>query len=99
VFGRPSAAAEAKLFVLAAGAPAAIARARPALAAVGQQVFEIGERPEQASLVKLLGNFLISCVIESLAEAAAVADKAGIARARLIDVLTGTLFAAPVYRT
>src|SRR5690606_16421809 len=46
VFGRPAAAAEAKLFVVAAGAPADIVRARPILEAVGQRTFEVGERPE-----------------------------------------------------
>jgi 3-hydroxyisobutyrate dehydrogenase-like beta-hydroxyacid dehydrogenase len=98
VFGRPAAAAEAKLFVVAAGAPAALARARPVLEAVGQRTFEVGDRPEQAALVKLIGNFLISCVIESLGEALAVGDKAGIARAQLVEVFTNTLFSAPVYK-
>jgi 3-hydroxyisobutyrate dehydrogenase-like beta-hydroxyacid dehydrogenase len=98
VFGRPAAAAEAKLFIVAAGAADAIAAARPILDAVGQRVFEVGERPEQAALVKLIGNFLISCVIESLGEALALGDKAGIGRDQLVEVFTNTLFSAPVYK-
>ncbi len=99
VFGRPTAAAEAKLFIVAAGESAAIEAARPAFEAMSQRIFLIGDRPEQATLVKLLGNFLITCVIESLGEVIAVGDKAGIARAQLIEVFTNTLFNAPVYKT
>src|SRR5277367_3376280 len=43
VFGRPVAAAAAKLFVVAAGDPADLQVAGPLLAAVGQRVFHVGE--------------------------------------------------------
>ena len=46
VFGRPEAAAAAKLFVVAAGNPGAIERAKPLLEAVGQRTFVIGPKPE-----------------------------------------------------
>jgi 3-hydroxyisobutyrate dehydrogenase-like beta-hydroxyacid dehydrogenase len=98
VFGRPAAAAEAKLFIVASGDSAAIEKARPALEAMSQRIFTIGDRPEQATLVKLLGNFLITCVIESLGEVVAVGGKAGIAAEQLIEVYTSTLFSAPVYK-
>jgi 3-hydroxyisobutyrate dehydrogenase-like beta-hydroxyacid dehydrogenase len=99
VFGRPEAAAAAKLFVVTAGDAADIARARPVLEAVGQRVFEIGERPSAANLVKLCGNFAILAAIETMGEAMALAEKGGVDKAKLIEVLTGTLFDAPVYRT
>jgi 3-hydroxyisobutyrate dehydrogenase-like beta-hydroxyacid dehydrogenase len=48
--------------------------------------------------VKLSGNFLIASVIEALGEAMALVAKAGIDRRQYVDLLTSTLFSAPVYR-
>lgn len=97
VFGRPEAAAAAKLFIVAAGAKEALANAKPLLDILGQRTFEIGERPEDANLIKLFGNFLITCVLESLGEVFAVARKADINPNTVFEVLSGTLFGAPVY--
>jgi 3-hydroxyisobutyrate dehydrogenase-like beta-hydroxyacid dehydrogenase len=99
VFGRPEAAAAAKLFVVAGGDAAEIARARPVLEAISQRVFEVGERPSAANLVKLCGNFAILAAIETMGEAMALAEKGGVGKAKLLEVLTGTLFDAPAYRT
>jgi 3-hydroxyisobutyrate dehydrogenase-like beta-hydroxyacid dehydrogenase len=99
VFGRPDAAAAAKLFVVAAGAADALATAMPVLEALGQRVFTVSDQPQAANLVKLSGNFLIASVIESLGEAMALVGKAGIDRLAYLEILTSTLFAAPVYRT
>src|SRR4030088_1410919 len=52
-----------------------------------------------ANLVKLSGNFLIASVIESLGEAMALVGKDGIDRKQYLDVLTSTLFGAPIYET
>ena len=49
--------------------------------------------------MKLSGNFLIACVIESLGEAMALVGKAGIDQRQYLDILTSTLFDAPVYKT
>ena len=55
--------------------------------------------PQAANLVKLSGNFLIASVIEALGEAMALVGKAGIDRRRYLELLTSTLFTAPVYKT
>jgi len=99
VFGRPEAAAAAKLFVVAAGDPDAVARLSPVFDAIGQRTFVIAEDPTAASLVKISGNFLIASVIESLGEAMALVAKAGVDKEQYLDILTSTLFDAPVYRT
>jgi 3-hydroxyisobutyrate dehydrogenase-like beta-hydroxyacid dehydrogenase len=99
VFGRPNAAAEAKLFVVCAGPEHALDRVQPIFDAVGQRTFRFGEQPEHANIVKLSGNFLIAAVIESLGEAIALTRKSGIDPHAYIDMLTSTLFAAPVYKT
>jgi 3-hydroxyisobutyrate dehydrogenase-like beta-hydroxyacid dehydrogenase len=99
VFGRPDAAAAAKLFIVAAGKGEAIARCQPLFDVLGQRTFIMSEAAPTANLVKLSGNFLIAAVIEGLGEAVALVSKAGVDRAQYVDVLTNTLFGAPVYKT
>jgi 3-hydroxyisobutyrate dehydrogenase-like beta-hydroxyacid dehydrogenase len=99
VFGRPDAAAAAKLFIVTAGAKRALDICRPLFDAMGQRTFVIGEAPPMANLVKLSGNYLIAAVIEALGEAMALVGKGGIDRHAYLDLLTSTLFGAPVYRT
>jgi len=99
VFGRPEAAAAAKLFITAAGEGATLERCGPVFNAVGQRTFIIGPKPEMANVVKLSGNFLISSVIEALGEAVALTRKYGIDPHDYIEFLTNTLFSAPVYKT
>jgi 3-hydroxyisobutyrate dehydrogenase-like beta-hydroxyacid dehydrogenase len=98
VFGRPDAAAAAKLFIVTAGEAAAVEACRPLFDALGQKAIRIGAEPAAANLVKLSGNFLIAALIESLGEAIALVGKAGIDRRAFVDLLTSTLFTAPPYK-
>ena len=98
VFGRPDAAAAARLFVVAAGAKADFHKASPLFDAISQRAFYLGETPSQANLVKLCGNFMILAAIEAMGEAMTLAKKGGVAKKQLLEVLTGTLFDTPVYR-
>ena len=99
MFGRPEAAQAAKLFVVAAGEPATIEAMSPAFDAIGQRTFVVSEEPKTANLVKLSGNFLITSVIESLGEAMALVGKAGVDKHVYLDLITSTLFGAPIYKT
>jgi 3-hydroxyisobutyrate dehydrogenase-like beta-hydroxyacid dehydrogenase len=99
VFGRPDAAAAGKLFVVVAGKAGIIESCRPLFEAIGQRTFVISETPEAANLVKLSGNFLIAAVIEALGEAIALIGKGGVDRQAYLELLTSTLFNAPVYKT
>lgn len=98
VMGRPDMAAAGKLFILAAGDPAAVDACRPLFDALGQKTSIIGAEAAAANLVKLTGNFLQAAVIEALGEAIALVDKAGIERRAYVDVLTSTVFTAPAYK-
>jgi 3-hydroxyisobutyrate dehydrogenase-like beta-hydroxyacid dehydrogenase len=98
VFGRPEAAAAAKLFVVAAGVPATIKACQPLFDTIGQKTTVIGEEPHAANLVKLSGNFLMASAIEALGEAIALVGKAGIDRSAYVDLLTATIFPAPAYQ-
>lgn len=99
VFGRPDAAEAAKLVVLAAGPAKAIGKCQPLFDAMGQHTFIVGEEPSNANTVKLAGNFLILSVIESLGEAYALLRKSGVEPKKFLEIMTSTLFAAPVYKT
>ena len=97
VFGRPEAAATAKLWIVVAGAGAALERCRPLLDAIGQGVEVIGDDPPAANVVKIGGNFLLAAAIEAMGEAFALVRKHGIDPARFIEVVNGRLLRSPVY--
>ena len=99
VFGRPDVAAAGDLSVIAGGTKDAIVDVTPILDAIGKKTFVISDKPKAANLVKLSGNFLIASVIESLGEAVALVAKDGVDRETYVDLLTSSLFNAPVYKT
>jgi 3-hydroxyisobutyrate dehydrogenase-like beta-hydroxyacid dehydrogenase len=99
VFGRPDAAAAGKLFVVAAGPAEQVKRCQPIFDAVGQRTFNAGGDAANANVIKLTGNFMITVVIESLAESFALVKKHGIEPRLLLDILTNSLFSAPAYAT
>jgi len=98
VFGRPEAAAAKKLWVCTSGHAAAKARVRPLLEAIGQGIFDFGEDPGAANVVKLCGNFMIASAIETISESLALAEKNGIDKNAVADLFGKTLFACPVYQ-
>jgi len=99
VFGRPDAAASGKLFVVVGGPDELVETYMPLFRVMGQRTFVMSNRPQDANLVKLSGNFLIAAVIESLGEALALIGKGGLDQQKYLDMLTSTLFDAPVYKT
>jgi 3-hydroxyisobutyrate dehydrogenase-like beta-hydroxyacid dehydrogenase len=98
VFGRPDVAEAGALNIVAAGDPDAIARAQPLLDAMGARTWGFGTEPHRANAVKLAGNFMLIAAIEAMGEAAALAEGHGVTGADLLDLLTNTLFASPVYK-
>jgi len=98
VFGRPPVARAGGLNVLAAGAPEAVAAATPVLEVLAAKVWPMGEDPVRANAVKIAGNLMIVSAVEAMGEAAALGAAHGVPAADLLDVLTSTIFAAPVYK-
>jgi 3-hydroxyisobutyrate dehydrogenase-like beta-hydroxyacid dehydrogenase len=96
VFGRPDAAVAGKLVIVAGGPPAAIERCRPVLEAIGQKLFVVGQEPSMANAVKLGGNFLLACMLESLGEAFALMRKSGVAPEQFLEIVNSHLFKSPV---
>jgi 3-hydroxyisobutyrate dehydrogenase-like beta-hydroxyacid dehydrogenase len=98
VFGRPPVALTGGLNVLAAGAPDAVATAMPVLELLAAKVWPLGEDPVRANALKLAGNFMIVAAIESMGEAVALGEAYGVEAPELLDMLSSTLFAAPIYK-
>ncbi len=95
VFGRPEAAAAAKLWIVAGGEEGAVAACRPAFDALGQGVIVAGSEPEAANVVKLAGNFMLASTIEALAEAQTLARAWGVDPGTLMTVMNA-LFRSPI---
>jgi 3-hydroxyisobutyrate dehydrogenase-like beta-hydroxyacid dehydrogenase len=98
VLGRPDVAAQGKLNVIAAGDPQTVARVQPLLDAIGQKTYHVGTEPLQANVAKIGANFMIASAIATMGEAFAIAQGNGLDPRELYDVVTNTLFAAPVYK-
>jgi 3-hydroxyisobutyrate dehydrogenase-like beta-hydroxyacid dehydrogenase len=100
IFGRPEAAAAKQLAIPYAGSTQHKQRAKPILAALGApHIFDLGEEFGAALATKLAGNFMIVSAARTFAEALEMAKHAGADPKLVVDMLTSTLFAAPIYKS
>jgi 3-hydroxyisobutyrate dehydrogenase-like beta-hydroxyacid dehydrogenase len=97
VFGRPNIAEDGRLWIAAAGADDAIAKARPLLEPLSRGISVIGREPRQAQALKLGGNFLISAMIHALSESFVYAQGQDIDPAAFLDTVNSALFQSPFY--
>jgi 3-hydroxyisobutyrate dehydrogenase-like beta-hydroxyacid dehydrogenase len=98
VFGNPAAAKARQLFIIAAGVPADVARCQPIFDSLGQRTFVVGEDPQDANLVKLLGNMMSATALEMIGEAVAVVRKRGLDPQPFIDIMTSTMFGGRAHK-
>ena len=99
IFGVPEAAVAHQLWIPVSGPQQAKERVRPLLQAMGAQgIFDFGEQAGAATLVKLVGNFLIGSAGFSMREALLMAERNGVDPKAVVDMLTQTLFNAPIYK-
>lgn len=98
VFGRPEFAREGQLDIVAAGAPAALARCAPLFGILGRRWFKLGDQAPRANIVKIARNFMLATIIESLGEACALVEKAGVPPSEFLDIITSTSMNAPAYK-
>jgi 3-hydroxyisobutyrate dehydrogenase-like beta-hydroxyacid dehydrogenase len=98
VFGNPDAAKARQLFILAAGAPADVVRCQPIFDSLGQRTFVVGADPQEANLVKLLGNMMSATALEMLGEVIAVVRKRGLDPQPFIDIMTSTMFGGRAHK-
>jgi len=97
VLGRPDAAAEKRLWIIAAGAPATIDRCMPIFDALGRGLSVVGEQPWQANVAKIAVNFTLAAALEAMGEATALIRKSDVEPRVFIEVLNA-LFGSPVYK-
>jgi 3-hydroxyisobutyrate dehydrogenase len=86
VLGSTVPASKGQLVVLASGSAAAYEKARPVLDAIGRKTCYL-EKEGAASKVKVINNMLLGVFCASIAEAAALGEKAGINKGELLDIL------------
>jgi 3-hydroxyisobutyrate dehydrogenase-like beta-hydroxyacid dehydrogenase len=98
VFGNPDAAKARQLFIIAAGLPADVTRCQPIFDNLGQRTFVVGTDPQEANLVKLLGNMMSATALEMLGEAVAVLRKRGMDPQPFVDIMTSTMFGGRAHK-
>lgn len=81
-------AAAGKLSVMASGSSAAFAAARPALDAMAETVFELGDAPGAGSAMKAVNQLLAGVHIASMAEAVTFGMTQGIEPAQTVEVIS-----------
>ncbi|HVL49522.1 MAG TPA: NAD(P)-dependent oxidoreductase [Candidatus Thermoplasmatota archaeon] len=96
VLGRPDAVAARRVWFLVSGETLGRARARDLLAPYAREVYDVGDEPGAANVLKLAANFLLATSLEAMAEAFTLAEKEGVPREEAADLLGRTIFASPV---
>jgi 3-hydroxyisobutyrate dehydrogenase-like beta-hydroxyacid dehydrogenase len=95
IFGRPDVVRARKAWFALGGPPAALGKVKPVIEKLGRGVTVAGERPSDANVLKLAGNFMLAGMIELLGEAFALTDKHGLPRERSLEVFQSVFGAGP----
>ncbi|MBA3414816.1 MAG: NAD(P)-dependent oxidoreductase [Chloroflexia bacterium] len=95
VAGSVKAASEGTLTVMAGGDRAAFERCAPVFAAIAKASHHMGDAGGGATM-KLAANALLAGIVQALAEAVALGEKAGLEPGAIFAVLAGSSAAAPV---
>ena len=98
VFGRPDRAQAGTLTIVAAGPQKTLDPLLPLLGVMGSPVFCVGEDPSLANHIKVLGNFTLAGLLETLAESLSLARRVGIPADQLVEILDTALYRSPVFR-
>lgn len=99
VYGRPDVAAAGKLNLLLSGDSEAKVRVRPVQEAMGRAIWDFGDDPVAAHVVKVCGNFMIGAAIAAMGEAYTLAEKNSIDRQAFHEMMSQTVFGCPVYQS
>ncbi|MCC6248201.1 MAG: NAD(P)-dependent oxidoreductase [Rubrivivax sp.] len=88
VSGGVAGANAAALTIMASGAEATLARARPVLEAVGKRIFDVGREAGMGSTAKMINQLLCGVHIAAAAEAMHVAERAGVDQQTMHDIIS-----------
>ncbi len=90
VSGGPARAADGSMTIMVSGAAHALARLAPMLAAIAGNVFAVGAAPADAAKFKVINNLLAAVNLAAGAEAMALAARAGLDPAMVLDVVNAS---------
>ena len=90
ISGGAARAAEGQLTILAAGTPAAFAKARPALAAMAAKVYELGDEAGLGAAFKMINQLLAGVHIAAASEAMAFAARQNLDLQKVYEVITAS---------
>jgi len=88
ISGGSAKAAQGRLSIMASGSPDAFRTARPALDAMSETVFELGDEPGAGSALKAVNQLLAGVHIAAMAEAVTFAMTQGVSPATTVDVIS-----------
>ncbi len=95
VFGSKKEAADAKLWIMAAGKMDAFEKVKPVLQHLGQTIHYFGKNGNAAAM-KLVGNLIVALEMEALAEGLVLAQKAGLDLSTVMEVVKVADFRSPL---
>ena len=87
ISGGPKGARAGTLSVIVAGPAAAVTEIRPWLQRIGKNVFEVGEQPGQAQLMKLVNNLINAANMATAFEALVLGAKGGLDPDQMVAVI------------
>ncbi|MBU6497252.1 MAG: NAD(P)-dependent oxidoreductase [Rhodospirillales bacterium] len=94
VSGGVAGARAARLTIMAAGPSADIAAVRPLLAAFGERIFHVGERPGQGAVMKSVNQLLCGAHLAVAAEGLALATRLGVDGRIALEIMGGSAAAS-----
>jgi 3-hydroxyisobutyrate dehydrogenase-like beta-hydroxyacid dehydrogenase len=95
VFGSKKEAADAKLWIMAAGKRDAFEKVKPVLQHLAQTIHYFGKNGNAAAM-KLVGNLIVALEMEALAEGLVLAQKAGLDLSTVMEVVKVADFRSPL---
>ena len=93
----PKEAEEGRLNTMVGADDATFARLKPVFAAYCENIFHVGP-PGAGHTLKLVNNFMALTIVASIAEAFAVASKAGVKLDKLFDVVSQGALNSPIFQ-
>lgn len=97
VAGSVAAAADRKLAIMVGGDRSAYDACGDLFAAIGQASYYMGPSGS-GSTMKLVSNTILATIVQALAEALALGEKAGLDRATMMEVISASSAGAPVVK-
>lgn len=97
LLGSAAMAAAGTLYLAASGPAESVERLGPVFSALAQKTLVVGDRARHAAVAKLANNFLLFSVTEAIGEALALAEKSGLPRAAMMDLMWETDFGRRIF--